>query len=146
MQQTAGIDYSYGAGCPGTAGWTPTDSSQGAPTSGNSAFKLAVWSCNPGDAVILAMDFQNATAGPYPLPHDMANFGAPGCFVRTGLASTQLLVTSGTGAGGGHAILALPIPLNVIGLTVYRQWFELQAMPTNALGIVVSNARALTVQ
>lgn len=153
IPNTAGIDYSYGAGCvgngsttPGSTGWTPTDSSYGAPTGGNSSFRLAVHSCNGGDAVILAMDFQNVAVGPYLLPYDMASFGAPGCFARSGLASTQLFVTSGAGVGGGHAIRPLPIPVIVLGMTVYRQWFELQATPTNALGIVVSNARRLVVQ
>jgi len=142
----AGIDVSYGAGCPGNDGWTPTDSSYGAPTAGNSGFRLALFSANPGDLAVLLVDFQNVVFGGVPLPIDLSVIGAPGCLLRTGNAINLFVVTSGTGSGGGRAIVPLALPTSFLGLTFYRQWAELQVTPTNALGIVGSNARQLTVQ
>jgi hypothetical protein len=142
----AGADVTYGAGCGGNGGWTPTDSAFGPPFSGNSSFRLAVFSANPGDLVVLLMDFQNTVFGSFLLPLDLTSFGAPGCFLRTGGAASSLVITTGSGAGGGQAIVPLPIPPGMTGLVLYRQWIELQMTPTNALGAVVSNARQLTVQ
>jgi hypothetical protein len=141
-----GIDVSYGAGCPGNDGWTPTDSSFGAPYAGNASFRLALFSANPGDLAVLLVDFQNTVFGGVPLPIDLGVIGAPGCSLRTGNAITMFAVTSGTGSGGGRAIIPVALPASFAGLTIYRQWAELQVTPTNALGIVGSNARQMTVQ
>jgi len=84
--------------------------------------------------------------GGVPLPIDLGVIGAPGCSLRTGNAITMFAVTSGTGSGGGRAIIPVALPASFAGLTIYRQWAELQVTPTNALGIVGSNARQMTVQ
>lgn len=146
MAHATGSDVSYGAGCAGNANWIPTDSSFGPPAAGNSNFRLGLFGANPGDAVILAMGFQNVVFGGLLLPLDGTPFGAPGCFLRTDSVSTRFAIAGGSGAGQGQVTVPLPIPANVVGLTLYRQWIELQVTPTNALGIVVSNARQLTVQ
>ena len=142
---TTPADVSYGLGCEGNEGWTPTDSSFGAPVAGSTGFRFGLFSANPGDLVVLLLDFQNVTIGGVPLPADLTGLGAPGCFVRTGNLFSQFLVTGGSGAGGGQATIPLALPANMTGLSFYRQWAELQATPTNGLGIVVSNARQLTV-
>lgn len=142
----SGSDTSYGAGCAGNDGWIPTDSSFGAPIAGDPNFKLGLFTINGGDPVLLLMDFQNTAIGAAPLPLDLAPFGAPGCRLLTGNLLTQLVLTTGTGSGAGRAVKPLPIPAFAVGFTLYRQWVELQLTPTNALGMVVSNARQMTVQ
>jgi hypothetical protein len=105
-----------------------------------------MFSANPGDLAVLVADFQNVVFGSVPTPVDLGTLGAPSCFLRTGNLATLFTVTSGTGPGGGQATVPFPLPLSVLGVTFYRQWAELQLTPTNGLGVVVSNARQLTVQ
>lgn len=142
----SGIDESYGTGCPGNDNWTPTDSSFGAPIAGDPNFKLAVYSVNPGDPVLLLLDFQNVAIGSIPLPFDMTPIGAPGCQLLTGNLATRLALTTGSGSGNGRGVVPLPLPNSVLGLQLYRQWVELQLTPTNGLGLVTSNARRMVVQ
>ncbi|MCA8978357.1 MAG: hypothetical protein KDC98_26750 [Planctomycetes bacterium] len=144
--EVGGVDTSYGGGCAGNDGWKPTDSSFGAPLAGNTAFRLGLFSANPGDLAVLLIDFQNAVIGSIPLPADLGTYGAPNCFIRTGNLISTFVVTSGTGSGGGQAFVSMPLPSWAVGLNFYRQWAELQLLPTNGLGLVVSNARHVVVQ
>lgn len=146
MPHASGVDTSYGAGCAGNDNWIPTDSSFGPPIGGNSSFRFGLFAATPGDPVILAMSFQNVVFSGLPLPIDGTAFGAPGCFLRTDSMATRFAVATGTGPGQGQVTLPLAIPTNAVGITLYRQWIELQATPVNSLGIVVSNARQMTIQ
>jgi hypothetical protein len=145
--RTAGLDTSYGAGCQGYLSWEPTDSSFGAPSAGNNSFRLGLFSAEGGTAVILLIGLNNTQFGTVPLPFDLAPLGlTPNCFLRTDILLAIAAVTSGTGAGEGQAVIPLPIPVSAMGGSFYRQWVALQLTPTNPAGLVVSNARKVTVQ
>jgi hypothetical protein len=143
----SGSDASYGPGCQGTGTWEPTDSSSGAPIAGNAAFRLGLYAAEGGDAVVLLLGLQNTVFGSYQLPLDLAFLGiTPSCFLRTDIRVTVPAVTTGTGPGEGQVTIPVPLPAGSQGTKIYRQWAARQSTPTNPAGVVVSNARVLTIQ
>lgn len=141
-----GSDVSYGPGCRGTGNWYPIDSALGAPIAGSTTFKFGLFAANAGDNAALLIDFQNTQVGGTPLPVDLAVIGAPGCLLRAGNLVAIGVATTGAGEGSGSATIPFSLPSTAAGVTLYRQWVELQAVPTTPLGIVVSNARRMTIQ
>ena len=137
---TVGRDEAVGAGCPGNGGYTPTDVPRGLPVRGNASFAFAVYSGRGGDAGALLI-------GGTPLNIDLGVIGAPGCILRTDILVTFPVLLAGTGDGAGTATIPLPIPAGApVGAAFFHQWVELQGTPTNAAGLVLSNARLLTIE
>lgn len=137
---TKGVDYTTGDGCAGTGGWEPTDVSYGAPTAGNSAFRLALHSGVPGDPCVLMV----GVAAP---AFDLGPAGAPGCKLR--ITPVVLVATTMTGSapGDAHAVIPAPIPASTpLGTKVSRQWLVINRAPVNPAGFVLSNARFIDVQ
>ncbi len=136
---TQGLDETIGAGCPGTGGFALTTFDTGLPAAGNAAFRAATYSGTGGDLCALILGTTNT-------PIDLTILGMTGCTLRTNLVVTIGATLSGTGNGVGTASILLPIPATGAGAVLYTQWAEVQATPTNTLGIVLSNARRMTVQ
>lgn len=73
---------------------------------------------------------------PRPVPFDLGNLGAPGCFVFVDPMSTELAFANAT--GHYHWALALPMNLQLIGLPLQQQLLAYD--PTaNALGLTTSS-------
>jgi hypothetical protein len=138
----SGGDVSYGPGCQGNGTWEPTDSSIGQPIAGNSAFRLGLFAADGGDVLLALIGLSNTNFGAIPLPFDLAGIGAtPNCFLRTDIVITLVGVATGTGPGEGQLTIGLPIPPDLSGARIFRQWVALQVNATNPAGVVVSNAR-----
>ena len=138
----AATDTSYGAGCAGGSGFTLTDVSSGLPSAGNTGFKLGAYSGSGADlaAVLLA-------PVPQVPPLDLTVLNMPGCFLHlAGIVVSIGATLGGTGNGAGFVRIPTPIPASASGVTLYRQWAEIQAVPTNGLGVVVSNARKMDIR
>ncbi|MBK8097353.1 MAG: PPC domain-containing protein [Planctomycetes bacterium] len=79
-------------------------------------------------------DFANG--GLLPLPYDMTQNGAPGCFLRVDPLTSILLVTDGAGIGYFEALV--PTFLGLRGLPLFTQSLQLD-MPLNTAGFSMSN-------
>lgn len=71
-----------------------------------------------------------------PVPFDLGNFGAPGCFVFVDPMSSELAFADATGQY--HWALALPMNLQLIGLPLEQQVLAYDP-PANALGLTTSS-------
>ncbi len=131
-----GTDYSNGAGCPGTGGYTLTASDVYLPTQGNASFAFAAWSGVGGGLAVFTIGSTNLN-----LDLGALGFSPPGCIYRSDLAVTLGLSLSGTGNGNGRATIAFPIPPALSG-TLYTCWIGVRA---TAPIFVVSNGRQITV-
>lgn len=140
---TAATDVSYGgSGCAGVDGYKLTDAASGLPSAGNAAYRVGVYSGTGGDTVACLI----ASAQQAP-PINLTSVGMDGCLLS--VSSTIVAIVgklAGTGNGVGTITFGLPIPASAVGVTLYRQWAEIQATKTNPLGVVVSNARKMTVR
>jgi hypothetical protein len=138
-----GTEFSYGSGCPGNFGYTLTDAAIGLPSAGNAAYRLAAWNGRVGDnaAVLLG-------TGPELPPIDLSIIGmTPGCFLHVaGIIISIPAAVSDIGLPSSVARIPLPIPPGASGGVLFRQWVEVQQVPTNPLGVVISNARRMSVQ
>ncbi|MEM7201673.1 MAG: hypothetical protein AAF628_15500 [Planctomycetota bacterium] len=128
-----GSDVTAGRGCRGQRFTPPTDVGLGLPTPGNTGFRAALFSGQPGSPVVLLVGTASAA-----LPLD--GLGAPGCVVRTLPSVTVPAVLS----SAGSATIPMPIPVGVQG-TFWRQWAEIESYPTTSLGIALSNVRRSTI-
>ena len=139
---TDASDLSYaGSGCAGNGGFRLTDSAWGLPTAGNLGFKLGVYSGTGGDSVVCLLGGTAITPG-----FDLTAYGMAGCNLNiTSILAAIPLVLSGTGNGLGKASFPMPLSTGTYGLSIVRQWAEIQTTKTNILGVVVSNARRMIV-
>lgn len=131
----AGTDYTNGAGCPGDGGYTLTASDVYLPTPGNSAFQFGVWSGTGGGPVVFTLGVANLNLDLFAL-----GYSPLGCIYRSDLTISIGMSLSGTGNGGGSALLPLAIPPGAVG-TLYTCWVGVRSTPPV---IVVSNGRRLT--
>jgi len=136
-----GASYkAFGAGCAGSGGFIPTSVARGAPAKGNSGFGFGLDGARNGTATaILIIGLTNSS--PYPV--DWTTFGAPSCFQHTDLVLLIGSSSSGIADGLGFATVPAPVPSNVTA-TVHTQWAVFD--PSNALGIVLSDARTLVLK
>ena len=139
---TAAKDESVGgAGCATNGGFYLTDVPSGLPSAGNANYGVGCYSGTGGDLVAGLL-----TVAPQVPPLDLTPFGMAGCNLH--LASILVTVPgtlTGTGNGLGQFSFGLPVPASGSGAVLYRQWAEIQVTKTNTLGIVVSNARKMTI-
>lgn len=141
-------DLTYGAGCPGPGGYTPTDVAVGAAVPGNAAFALALYSGTSAARVLLAIGLSNTVYNSSPLPMDLTPLGAPGCALRVAPVILLGAALGGTGSGAGMLTIPLALPAGLPkGIRIHRQWaMDMSAAPTNAAGFVLSNARTIWIQ
>lgn len=136
-----GKDRHIGAGCPGKGGFTLTDASFGLPTLGNAGFAIGLYSGTGGAPYAVVVGARQTP------PIDLAPIGmTPACYLRTTLVATVSGTLTGSGNGNGKAKIPLPIPNDPTakGAKITRQAAEVQLTgKTNALGVVVSNAREM---
>ncbi|HKB15588.1 MAG TPA: hypothetical protein VKF62_05950 [Planctomycetota bacterium] len=134
----------FGAGCAGAGGYVPSiGASGGAPTLGNASFAITLANATGGGSAFLVLGASDVSWLGVPLPIDLAPFGGPGCPL---LVSGDVLIAwpvSGSGPGGGSALVPTPIPANpsLAGGTAFVQWIPSDPI---AGGIRASNAAAVT--
>jgi formylglycine-generating enzyme required for sulfatase activity len=131
---------SYRTSCPGSVG-VPQLSAD-APSLG-SPWTLTVVGLRPGSAGQLIFALSDDSFGPYELPFDLADFGAPGCSLNVTSdpaygAGNQLLAAD----AAGRAVLTASIPNTaaLMGFTFHNQYVSLDAPPGRALPIATTNA------
>ncbi len=96
-----------------------------------------------GTFAFLILGTSNTSWGGIPLPFDLTPLGAPGNYVRCSHDLVFTTTLSGTGPGKGYAGLSWTVPTVAKGLSLYYQWYMIDAK-ANTLGLVVSNARKAT--
>jgi hypothetical protein len=120
---TRGVYSAFGAGCPGTGGYTPTSFGLGTPRAGT-MWGLGVASGVGGGLGLLLIGDSNTSFNSIPLPLDLAGIGRPGCFLRVSVViilSNPLGGASGVG-GAGLAVIPVLLPNETRGITSYSQW------------------------
>ena len=135
-----------GVGCAGSGGYKPLLGAAAAATLGQN-FNTETYNVPVSTFVIGVLGLSNVSFNGIPLPLDLGIAGAPGCMLRTDLSLTQGVLTSGSGVGGGSAVVTWPIPNDpsLRGATVYFQSLVLDT-PANSLGITTSNLLGAVLQ
>ncbi|MCC7062548.1 MAG: PKD domain-containing protein [Planctomycetes bacterium] len=127
-----------GLGCPGSLG-TPTLSASGRPQLGTS---LGVTADHlPASAAIVLTGFSRTTSVFGPLPHNLAPYGAPGCWGMVSSEATQFVFGSNNTASWNFTV---PNDPGLLWLQVYQQALVLDP-GFNPLGAVVSDAAGLLI-
>ena len=125
--------------CPGSNGLRPalTAASTEAPQLG-STFVVRLQNTLPNAAAFACIGYSRTDAfgGSVPLPVDLTNYGAPGCFLRVDPRVKLLVVTDASGVA--YIDFALPPIIALRGLPVFMQSIQLD-QPNNALGLSVTN-------
>ena len=135
----AGLYTTFGAGCAGSAGIAQNLATP-APRIGQSS--TITLSPVPTTAVaLLFVGTSNTFSTSFgPLPLDLTAFGAPGCFARVSDDAAQFFTI-----GSGSATVPLAVPNNpfFVGVQLFTQGVVFDT--TNALGLVLSDAAAMTI-
>ena len=135
----AGIYTTFGVGCAGSAGIAQNLSTPAPRIGQTSAITL---SPVPNTAVaLLFVGTSNTFSTSFgPLPLDLTAFGAPGCFARVSDDAAQFFTI-----GSGSATVPLAVPNNpfFVGVQLFTQGVVFDT--TNALGLVMSDAAAMTI-
>ena len=134
---TAAYDV-IGSGCSGSFGETHLQP-QSSPMLGTT-FQVVLDNLPLGIA-ILAHGFSNTTSPLGPLPAPLDSFGMPGCTAFTSFDVTESLADTGNTATWSLAVPSAPF---LLGATLYQQAI-VPAQGTNALGLVMSEARVLVI-
>lgn len=133
-QRDPGTFASYGAGCVGSNGGTPTIGHVGLPRLGRS-FTVTLSNGPASAATLLAIGVSSTV-----LP--LATEGMPGCTLYLDPIVTPFLVTNG--AGGATFRQAVPVSPRLIGRPFYFQWFAVDP-PANTRGLIASDGGRATV-
>ncbi len=128
----------FGAGCAGTL---PVSTLQpvSMPRLGQSF--LVILNNLPANLAFLMTGWSNQVSSLGSLPVDLNTLGAPGCFGRTSLDSTTLLVGSG---GNALSTMVLPNFATLLGVQFHQQALVLDP-GVNQLGAVVGNAATASI-
>ncbi len=124
----------HGPGCPATGGMPPhlmgTD-----PMLGSMFMSMAHVNAHHGTG-FMATGLSDAMHGSSPLPIDLGNLGAPGCFVRV---SPDIVVMAPVQHGMAMYMFSIPNAAGLTGIRFYHQFLYVD--PTaNALGAAMSNS------
>lgn len=111
---------------------------------GSNLGNFVLHGCDAGPVTapaLVAYGFSGLQAGPFALPFDLGNFGAPGCKL---LQSTDAII--GPTVTGSPQAFVVPNLAGLVGLTVYSQVaiLDVSASP-NAAGLAFSDAIKMTI-
>lgn len=132
--EARGESWDFGAGCRQSGGVPPTLRCTVRPVVGAN-LQFALTDAPMNGISLLVTGLSNQVSGALPLPFDLGLIGAPSCTSLVSLDVTQAAIATGT-----TSAYAFQIPtVGALGVTIYQQAACLSA-PSNALGIIVSNA------
>ena len=137
----------FGAGCPGSGGFTPRITTAGGPPAvGQPNFRVYGSKMLGGTVAVLIFGLSSTSWAGIPLPLNLGFLGLPSCSL---LVSGDILlpaIASGSGPGAGAASRLVPAPPDpsLSGLAVFYQWlavdpgpFALPAVMSEALQVVI---------
>jgi len=123
---------SYGIGCVGSNGTTPTHATSGAPQL-TQTIGFDLQNGVPSGFGILVLGFDNAS----PLfPLELSGFGMPNCFQYHDIVAIRFVLLDG--AGAGSAPMTIPNDAGLLAVRLYSQYACIDP-PANATGITTSN-------
>lgn len=137
-----GIGGSYttfGTGCAGSAG-TATNVSIPVPQIGITSTIRFAPVATPAAGILLIGTSNTFSSSFGPLPLDLTFLGAPGCLGRVSDDAAQFF---GFGAGTLDFAVSVPFDPFFVGVTLYTQGVLFE--PVNALGLVLTDAAAMTI-
>jgi hypothetical protein len=131
------ITVPFGQGCPGAGGFVPVAGTSGGwPIPGNTAWTPTLTNAPSQRAATFAIGASNTMwAGTIPLPHELVEIRAFGCFLLVDPVATAGTMTVGGGPGAGQTSFNLPIPpiTTINGVSFYSQWLVLDPGATNGV-------------
>lgn len=130
--------WTFGAGCPGSAG-TPVLAAVGTQRPQlNTAFTVALSTLPANANVSGVLGFSDAAWNGLPLPFDLSVIGMVGCQLLVGM---DLIVPLSNQAGIARWTLSIPGDASFVGVQFFQQGLVLEP-GANPLGVLSSNAGA----